>query len=126
MKWIVDFHEEFEPEFDALPVDVQDEFYAEAQFVEMMGPATGRPHVDTLKGSAYPNMKELRFEAMNDEWRVAFAFDPRRVAMMLVGGGKVGMSEKRFYKALIKKADARYARHLETMKAAAKAAKEKK
>jgi DNA-binding XRE family transcriptional regulator len=52
-------------------------------------------------------MKELRFEAMNDEWRVAFAFDPKRVAVMLVGGGKVGNSEKRFYKALIKKADER-------------------
>jgi len=122
-KWIVDFHEEFEPEFDALPVDVQDEFYAEAQFLEITGPATGRPHVDTLKGSRYSNMKELRFEAMNDEWRVAFAFDPRRVAIMLVGGGKVGMSEKRFYKALIKKADARYASHLKRLKEEAKGKK---
>lgn len=123
MKWVVDFHEEFEPEFDALPDEVQDEFYAEAQFLEMMGPATGRPHVDTLKGSNYPNMKELRFEAMNDEWRVAFAFDPNRVAVMLVGGGKVGTSEKRFYKALIKKADDRYGRHLERLRTEVKGKK---
>ncbi len=122
-KWIVDFHEEFEPEFDALPFDVQDEFYAEAQFLEITGPATGRPHVDTLKGSGYPNMKELRFEAMNDEWRIAFAFDPRRVAIMLVGGGKVGMSERRFYKTLIKKADARYTSHLKRLKEEAKGKK---
>jgi len=102
---------------------VQDEFYCEAQFLERSGPATGRPHVDTLKGSNYSNMKELRFEAMNDEWRVAFAFDPRRVAIMLVGGGKVGISEKRFYKALIAKADARYAQHLEKFKAKARGKK---
>ena len=123
MRWTIEFYEEFEPELDALPVEVQDEFYAEAQFLEMMGPATGRPHVDTLKGSRYPNMKELRFEAMDNEWRVAFAFDPKRVAVMLVGGGKVGMSEKRFYKGLIKKADARYARHLESLKTEAKGKK---
>jgi hypothetical protein len=117
MNWHVEFHDEFEPEFDDLPIEVQDEFYAEAQFLEIMGPAAGRPHVDTLKGSSYANMKELRFAAMNDEWRVAFAFDPRRVAVMLVGGGKAGIGQKRFYKALIKKADARYARHLEKLKA---------
>jgi hypothetical protein len=79
MKWVVEFHNAFEAEFDELPAVVQDEFYAEAQFLERIGPSTGRPHVDTLQGSRYPNMKELRFEAANDEWRVAFAFDPRRV-----------------------------------------------
>jgi hypothetical protein len=115
--------EDFEAEFDELPPEVQDEFYAEAQFLEVMGPATGRPHVDTLKGSSHPNMKELRFEAMNDEWRVAFAFDAKRVAIMLVGGGKVGNSGKRFYKALIKKADERYKRHLARLKTEAKRGK---
>jgi Phage derived protein Gp49-like (DUF891) len=63
MQWTIRFHEEFEPEFDELPAEVQDELYAEAGFVEKFGPETGRPHVDTLKGSGYPNMKELRFEA---------------------------------------------------------------
>jgi len=126
MKWTVVFHGEFEPEFDALPEEVQDEFYAEASFLELMGPATGRPHVDTLKGSDYPNMKELRFEALNDEWRVAFAFDPKRVAVMLVAGGKTGIGEKRFYKVLINKADARYGRHLEDLAKQAKAEEAKK
>ena len=123
MNWTVEFYKDFEAEFDALPEAVQDEFYAEAQFLEMMGPTAGRPHVDTLKGSIYPNMKELRFEAMNDEWRVAFAFDPKRVAVMLVGGGKVGKSKKRFYKALIEKADARYAQHLKNLRAETKGKK---
>lgn len=80
-----------------------------------MGPATGRPHVDTLSGSGYANMKELRFQALNDEWRVAFAFDPRRTAVMLVAAGKTGISQKKFYKALIDKADDRYGRHLEQL-----------
>ena len=52
-------------------------------------------------------MKELRFEARNDEWRVAFAFDPEQIAILLAVGGKTGISEKKFYKALIAKADAR-------------------
>jgi hypothetical protein len=112
MKWTVLFHDEFEPEFEALQRDVQDELFAEAGFVEMFGPETGRPHVDTLKDSHYANMKELRFEAADGEWRVAFAFDPKRRAVLLVAGDKSGVSEKKFYKRLIAKADGRYERHL--------------
>jgi len=117
MKWTVVFHDEFEPEFDELPAEVQDELYAEAGFVELLGPECGRPHVDTLNESDYANMKELRFEAMNGEWRVAFAFDPKRKAILLVAGDKTGVSEKKFYKRLIAKADARYGRYLERLKA---------
>jgi hypothetical protein len=71
MTWTVAFHEDFEPEFDNLSEEVQDELLAEAKFVERFGPEAGRPHVDKLKGSRYANMKELRFEAANGEWRVA-------------------------------------------------------
>jgi hypothetical protein len=117
MKWTVAFHDEFEPEFDKLPADVQDELFAEAAFVELFGPVTGRPHVDKLHGSDYANMKELRFEARNDEWRVAFAFDPKQIAILLAAGGKTGIGEKKFYKALIAKADARFERHLARVKA---------
>jgi hypothetical protein len=116
-KWIVVFHEEFEPEFEAFPPEVQDELYAEAAFVELLGPETGRPHVDKLKGSTFAKMKELRFEAAGGEWRVAFAFDPMRQAVLLVAGDKTGSSQKRFYKQLIGRADARYKRHLQKFKA---------
>jgi hypothetical protein len=126
MKWTVIFHDEFEPEFDDLPAEVQDELLAEAGFVEKFGPETGRPHVDKLKGSAYANMKELRFEAADGEWRVAFAFDPKRRAILLVAGDKIGVSSKRFYKQLIAKADARYERHLERQKTEGKKATEGK
>jgi hypothetical protein len=68
----------------------------------------GRPDVDTLDGSHYANMKELRFRADGGVWRVAFAFDPRRNAILLVAGNKSGVSETKFYKRLIDKADKRY------------------
>ena len=82
----------------------------------MQGPLLGRPHADTLAGSVHANMKELRFVADDGVWRVAFAFDPERKAILLVAGDKSGVAQKRFYKSLIAKADARYAEHLETLK----------
>ncbi len=126
MQWTIIFHDEFEPEFDELPTEVQDELYAEAGFVEKFGPETGGPHVDTLKDSDYANMKELRFEAADGEWRMAFAFDPKRRAILLVAGDKTGVSEKKFYKRLIAKADARYGRHLERLKVEEGKARERK
>lgn len=79
-----------------LSVAVQDELLARAMLLERFGTELGRPHVDTLKGSAFPDMKELRFDADNGVWRVAFAFDPDRKAILLVGGNKSGGSEQRF------------------------------
>lgn len=63
MRWIVEFADEFEPEFDRLPRAVQDELLAQALVIGRFGPHTGRPRVDTLHGSRYAGMKELRFEA---------------------------------------------------------------
>ncbi len=114
MKWDVEFHDKFEPEFDDLAEEVQDEIYALAKLLERFGPELGRPHADTLAGSNHANMKELRFKAEDGVWRVAFAFDPMRKAILLVAGDKSGGSEKRFYKRLIKKADARFDEHLAT------------
>ena len=113
MTWIVEFAAEFEPEFDALAPSVQDELLAQAKVIERFGPRAGRPRVDTLKGSVYPNMKELRFDAGGGVWRVAFAFDTRRSAVLLVAGDKSGGSEQRFYARLIAKADQRFGAHLQ-------------
>ena len=82
------------------------------QLLERVGPSLGRPQVDTLNGSKHANMKELRFKAEGGVWRIAFAFDPNREAVVLVGGDKSGGSETRFYKTLIKKADDRYDSYL--------------
>ena len=107
MAWTVEISEEFEPEFDSLHEDVQDEILALALLLRQFGPELGRPRVDTLKGSRHPNMKELRFSAADGEWRVAFAFDTKRKAILLVAGDKSGVGEKRFYRELIRRADAR-------------------
>ena len=104
--------DEFEPEFDALHEDVQTELLALALLLEQFGPQLGRPRVDTLKGSRHANMKELRFSAADGEWRAAFAFDPRRRAILLVAADKSGVGEKRFYRELIRKADRRFDAHL--------------
>ena len=61
-------------------------------------------------------MKELRFTADGGVWRTAFAFDPKRKAILLIAGDKSGGSEQRFYKQLIKKADERFDDHLERLK----------
>ena len=115
-KWDVEIGDEFEPEFDALPEDVQDEILAHARLLQEYGPQLGRPRVDTLNGSRHANMKELRFRAADGVWRVAFAFDPRRHAILLVAGDKSGGSEKRFYDELIRKADKRFDAHLANLK----------
>ena len=115
MNWRVDFHPKFKTEYDELPEAVQDGFVAALVPLREFGPALGRPDVDTLNDSHYANMKELRFRADGGVWRVAFAFDPRRSGILLVAGDKSGVSEPKFYKRLIDKADKRYKEHLETL-----------
>lgn len=88
----------------------------EIEILEAIGPQLGRPQVDTLKASKFGNMKELRFTVDEGVWRVAFAFDPERSAILLVGGDKKGKDQKKFYKKLIKTADDRFSQHLETLK----------
>jgi hypothetical protein len=114
--WDVEIGDEFEPEFDTLHEDVQDEILALSRLLQQLGPQLSRPRVDTLNDSRHANMKELRFSAADGEWRVAFAFDPKRKAILLVAGDKSGGSEKRFYRELIRKADERFDAHLARLK----------
>ena len=113
MNWTVLIGDEFEPELLALPLAVQDGLFELVRVLQQFGPQLGRPHVDTLKDSKYANMKELRFDAEDGVWRVAFAFDVKRAAILLVAGDKSGGSQKRFYRELIRKADQRFDAHLE-------------
>jgi hypothetical protein len=83
-------------EFDEFSAAVQDEILALIVPLREYGPSLGRPEVDTLKESQYANMKELRFKADGGVWRVAFAFDPQRNAVLLVAGDKSGVSQKKF------------------------------
>ncbi len=112
MPWTVVFADEFEPEFDALADAIQDAALARVLLLEREGPSLGRPHADTMTGSRHANMKELRCNAEDGVWRIAFAFDPDRQAILLVAGDKSGVAERRFYRQLIARADERFDRHL--------------
>lgn len=116
MAWEVEIADEFELEFDELLEDVRLEILALSRFLQQFGPELGRPRVDTLNDSRHANMKELRFSAADGEWRVAFAFDTKRKAILLVAGDKSGGSERRFYRQLIRKADDRFDAHLARLK----------
>ena len=115
MQWTVEFVDEFDAEFDGLPIAVQDELLAQVSVIERFGPAAKRPRVETLHGSKHANMKELRFDAAGGVWRVAFAFDPKRHAVLLMAGNKSGGCENRFYKRMIRIADTRFDSHLERL-----------
>lgn len=111
MVWTVLFHDAFDVEFSSLQEELQDEVLAHARLLAQFGPNLGRPTVDTLKGSRHTNMKEMRFSWNGQVWRVAFAFDSQRQAILLVGGDKANADQRRFYKRLIRVADERYDEH---------------
>src|ERR1700728_1359504 len=113
--WEIHFHDEFLREFGGWSPVVQDSVLSSLGKLRAFGPSLGRPSVDTLKGSDYPNMKELRVDAVGGVWRIAFAFDPKRRAILLTGGNKTGISKDRLYSTLIRVADARYDQHLKSI-----------
>ena len=111
MAWQVEFHPGLEAEFASMPEEAQDELLARAAMLCEFGPGLGRPAVDTLKGSRIANLKEMRFGAAGGVWRVVFAFDGDRVAVLLAAGDKRGLrggAEERFYKRLIALAEQRF------------------
>jgi hypothetical protein len=111
--WVVEFHVEFAAEVRKFPHAVRGKLKAAAIILSEYGPQLGRPYVDTLNGSRYAKMKELRFNADGGAWRVAFAFDLERKAILLVGGDKAGIGKTRFYRDLIHIADERFDRYLQ-------------
>ena len=115
MVWEVRLHTDFQEELTRLEPAVRIGIFANMTLLETFGPQLGRPYVDTLKGSQYANMKELRITVPDGEWRVAFAFDPQRAAILLVSGNKAGVSQHMFYRRLIHDADRRYREHLQNL-----------
>lgn len=116
MAWAVSLHDDFLEEFERLPEAVQDTLLAHVDLLKARGPYLRRPHADTLNGSKHANMKELRFKKAGGVWRVAYALDPERTAILLVAGNKSGKNERKFYKRLIATADARFDEHVEALK----------
>lgn len=117
MMWNVTTTDEFDEWFADLVEDSQIEVIAKVELLKLFGPKLGRPHADTLKGSKHANMKELRADTQSQVLRIAFAFDPDREAVLLVGGDKSGRGQKRFYKKLLVKAEMLYETHLAKVQA---------
>jgi len=110
--WKVATTDEFDKWFATTEESERAEIIAKVKLLEVLGPQLGRPHADTLKGSRHANMKELRCSTEEKVTRIAFAFDPDRAAILLLGGNKAGVNQKRFYKQLIAQADNLYDSHL--------------
>jgi hypothetical protein len=114
MEWSVIFDERFSAWLDAQEEDLQDEIAANLKVLQEDGPALGRPRVDRVRGSAFENLKELRVQYHGAPYRILFAFDFRRQAVLLVGGCKAG--DKRWYKTNVPIADKRFKQHLEELR----------
>ena len=111
--WEVEYTDEFAEWWESLSEDVQEAIAHDVGVPEQVGPGLGRPTVDTLSGSKFPNMKELRTKHSQHAIRVLFAFDPRRCAILLIGGDKSG--DDRFYDRMIPLADSLYQEHLDEL-----------
>lgn len=111
MTWTVLLTPEFEAWLGALPREDRVAIAQDIAVLETVGPQLGRPYVDHIKGSRHQQMKELRTRHGSQQYRSLFAFDPRRNAIILIGGDKAGADQRRFYEALIARADALYDRH---------------
>jgi hypothetical protein len=111
--WEVEYTDTFGAWWDELTEDEQDRITSAVELLEQSGPALGRPLVDTLKGSRHPNMKELR--PRGGHMRVLFAFDPRRMAILLMGGDK-SQRWSSWYAEAIPAADTLYDEHLQTLR----------
>lgn len=110
MEWEIEFTDEFGEWWDGLTAVEQDSARDSIRLLMLIGPSLSRPHSDTLKDSRHRNMKELRVQHEGDPYRVFYAFDPRRAAILLIGGNKRG--DDRFYQRMIPLADSIYDEHL--------------
>ena len=112
--WEVEYTGEFEAWWDRLDEAQQESVAASIGLIEQLGPQLPRPYSDTVKGSRHANMKELRTQHKGSPIRTLYAFDPRRMAILLIGGDKSG--DGRFYERMVPKADALYDNHLAELK----------
>jgi hypothetical protein len=109
--WDVEYTDEFGRWWDSLAEDEQESIAHDVEVLRAVGPRLGRPRVDTVQGSRFSNMKELRTQHKGEPYRTLFAFDPRRIAILLIGGRKTG--DDRWYDTFIPIADRLYEEHLD-------------
>lgn len=114
MAWDVEYTDAFGQWWDTLDDEAQDRLRTSVMLLQQFGPSLPRPHADTIEGSRHANMKELRTQVQGRPLRTFFAFDPRRSAILLIGGDKTG--DKRFYDKMIPEADRLYDEYLEELR----------
>jgi hypothetical protein len=108
--WRIEITDDFFEWFRSLTESQQDAVRVDIEVLEKMGPYLGRPFVDSIKGSRHSNMKELRTMHGRRHLRSFFAFDPRRTAILLLGGDKTG--DKKFYDRMVPLADRLFDQYL--------------
>jgi hypothetical protein len=113
MPFEVEYTDEFEQWWNTLDEDGQATVDAYVRMLEEFGVALGFPYSSDIKGSEYSQMRELRPQHKGKPYRVLYAFDPRRMAILLIGGDKTGNS--RWYEQFVPLADRLYREHLETL-----------
>ena len=113
--WSIEQTETFEEGYFSLPEADRENVLTSILLLRERGPMLSRPYADTVYGSKYTNMKELRIQSLGRPIRAFFAFDPQRTGIILCAGDKGG-NDKRFYDEMIPVADKEYAAHLETLK----------
>ena len=114
MAWEVEYTDEFEEWWETLTAVQQDVVDGRVRLLRANGPSLGRPTVDTVKRSRHSNMKELR-ASKDGALRVLFAFDPRRHAILLLGGDKTGAWNE-WYDRNVPRADLLYDVHLRELR----------
>lgn len=114
MVWEVEYTDEFERWWDDLSEPEQESIAASVALLEARGPNLPYPHSSGIQGSRYGQMRELRVQHQGRPYRVLYAFDPRRVAILLIGADKTG--NDRWYEEYVPRADAIYDEHLAQLK----------
>ena len=113
-EWPVEYTDEFETWWESLTEAEQEDVAAKVILLQRLGPALPRPHSDAVRSSRYANMKELRIQHAGRPYRVLYAFDPRRCAILLIGGDKTG--NDRWYETFVPLAERLYAEHIASLK----------
>ena len=113
--WSVETTDTFDEWFDSLDDIDRANVLASMMVLRKRGPMLSRPYADTVNGSSYSNMKELRVQSKGNPIRAFFAFDSKRKGILLCAGNKTG-NEKRFYEVMLPIADREFTAHLEKLK----------
>jgi hypothetical protein len=113
MAWEVEFTDEFGAWWEELTIGDQDAIDRTVGLLEERGPTLSYPYSSDVKGSRHGRMRELRVQRAGRPIRIFYAWDPRRVCLLLMGGDKTG--DKQFYERMVAIADALYDEHLETL-----------